>query len=764
MKLRNPPLARRAANTGATHTAPLTRSRRIASLLALAGCVSISGCAMTGVGLPPPASARQEAAAGDKPAPKIDPAKLASEGMRYLQQGDEERALRLFNAAIKFDPERAEYHLLAGVAYHLQFLDGGTYEMRDSAEIGYKLAARFSPRSPQPWIQLGRLHADAKQYDQANLDFAKAAELRPNNPDALYGLALTGYLTGDLKTALWSTEELDRLRWDRPSVNRMRAVLYTAADRPEEASRHRNAYAESMQKDGAGLKAFDERLQQIGSLLEGQRWLAQPGRDAGGSTLAPTAGATRRSELQGPGLQLAQAGAIQTPLPATAPGAVAPAPFGAQSAPAAAGAAPQMPYGMTPQMPHGVQPPAEPDRTRKAWYDCVPKPAPAAPGAFGAYGGVGGFGAAAAPAMPMGGGYAMAAPIGVSNTGEETSALQALPAPCEGDAQPRMAVIDAVLLRTEDQVTRSLGVNLLQGLTGFFGQLRASANNASGSTTVTTTRFAGIGGSTSTGTSAASLFYALNIANATNNRNEVLARPSLLAIDRMPSTFFSGTTVSIAVAGNAGSTSTLVDKQIGVSFSITPTIIDGDNLMLSVKAVRSFVEPPAVGTTGVALSTSRNSVTANISARFGETVILSGLTERELIRGDSGVPVLKDIPGVQYMFANSSMTDFFRTVMIMITPRRPVTSDADMAAVEREKDLRKSSGKSAKKNYAFYWRIEEYEKILSKYAPNLDATIETLETNDLYKSFKSRDLIDTNWATKPRMEVLLHDIRQLLWH
>jgi hypothetical protein len=87
-----------------------------------------------------------------------------------------------------------------------------------------------------------------------------------------------------------------------------------------------------------------------------------------------------------------------------------------------------------------------------------------------------------------------------------------------------------------------------------------------------------------------------------------------------------------------------------------------------------------------------------------------------------------------------------------------------MAAVEREKELRKTSGKSARKTYAFYWRIEEYEKVLSKYAPNLDATIDTLENNELYRSFKSKDLVDTNWATKSRMDVLLHDISQVLWH
>ncbi len=696
----------------------------LACSLAMAGCTTLEsgGLSLTGSGA--------ETLSDPKAAPKIDSAKLAAEGIRYLQQGDEDRALRLFNAAIKFDPERAEYHLLAGIVYHLQFLGSGTHEMRDSAEIGYQLAARFSPRSPQPWIQLGRLHADAKQYGRSNLDFARAAELRPGNPDALNGLAMTSYLTGDLKTALWSADELDKQRWDQPAVNRMRAVLLTALDQPEQALRYRNAYAEAISKDATGLKTFDDRLVEIKSLLDGQNWLTPPDR-AGANQFGGSKNAAAPAS-SGEAVQLAQAGAVPipgsgntgTPLPGPAPIA----------APLAAPATP----------------PTVPGNTRKPWFDCAGKPAAAFPGAFGI------------PGQP--GGLPAGMPAAVSTTGEETTALPALPAPCEGDSQPRMAVIDAVLLRTEDQVARSLGVNLLQGLTGFFGQSRNSQTSADGSTAVVKSFFAGIGGSASTSSSAAPLFYALNIANATNNRNEVIARPTLIAIDRMPSTFFSGSTVSIAVSGNAGSTSTLVDKQIGVSFSITPTIIDQDNVMLSVKAVRSFVEPPAAGTTGVALSTSRNSVTANITARFGETVILSGLTERELIRSDSGVPVLKDIPGVQYMFSSASSTDFFRTVMIMITPRKPVMSDADMAAVEQEKQLRKTSDKSIRKTYAFYWRIEEYEKVLSKYAPNLDSTIETLESNELYKSFKGKDLVDTNWATKSRMDVLLHDIGQVLWH
>lgn len=685
--------------------------------MALFCCIHLSGCASIDAEPVSVASASPAPPLVNQASSKVDTAKLAAEGIRYLKLGDAERAARLFNAAIKFDSERAEYHLLVGIAYHLQFLDAGSTEMRDNAQIGYQLAARFDPRNPQPWVQLGRLHTDAKQYAEANSDFAKAAELLPGAPDALVGLATTSYVTGDLKTALWASSELERIGWEPAMVSRMRAVLFTAAAETEQASQHRDAYAKSLAAHPGDLKDFDARIAQIKAVLDGQSWLTQPGHDKLTSTQVGLE-AARRPVVTPPHAAVdQQAQQLIRPVMMQAGQGFS------LTAPAASG--------MTKDV-----------RPRKPWFDC------------------GGF----APTTGMGGMGMMQSGMQGAATGEETTALAALPAPCDGAGQPRMAVIDAVLLRTEDEVARSHGINLLQGLTGFFGVANFNVHGSSGQTEARRTTFSGLGGNGSGANGAASLMYALNIANATNTRNEVLARPTLMAVDRMPSTFFSGSTVSIAISGSAGSSGMLVDKPIGVSFSITPTIIDDDSLMLSVKAVRSFVQSPAKGTTGVALSVSRNSVTANVTARFGETVILGGLSERELFRSNSGVPVLKDLPGIQYMFSENTTTDFFRTVMIMITPRKSVTNDADVEAARNERNASKLSGQSIRKKYAFYWRVEEYEKVLAKYAPNLDATMDTLETNELYKSFKAKDLVDTNWAAKPRLEVLLYDLGKVLWH
>jgi hypothetical protein len=351
-----------------------------------------------------------------------------------------------------------------------------------------------------------------------------------------------------------------------------------------------------------------------------------------------------------------------------------------------------------------------------------------------------------------------------SGSGDETVQLPAIPAPCPTGKPPKMAIIDVVMLRTEDSITNSFGSNLLQNLTGYFGISASMSGSTTSSGSLigpgrTTSTFA-IGGPAFAGSA---LAYSLNIANATQNRNEVLARPTLLAIDRLPSTFFSGANISIVVGGaSPGANSMLVDKQVGVSFSVTPTFIDDENVLLTIKSARSFVTTPATGTSGVALSQSRLATSANLMVKPGQTVVLSGLAERERVNGKAGVPVLRDIPGIQFLFSNDLTSDYFRTVMVMLTMRKPVLSQEDVEGVEAEKAARAATGLPQVKKYGFYWRIQEYSQFLSKSAPNMDAAIDTLNNNRLYLNFKGKDLDDTDWSTKGRLKNMANDLSRFL--
>ena len=333
---------------------------------------------------------------------------------------------------------------------------------------------------------------------------------------------------------------------------------------------------------------------------------------------------------------------------------------------------------------------------------------------------------------------------------DATERLAALPTPCSGMPLPRMAVVDVTLIRTTESAGYAQGVNLLQGLgvvlTGGWG--KASSHSDAGSTSTTTiTRNIAL--------PSAGIPYSLNIFNAADSVADVIARPSLLALDRKPSTFFSGSTLSIALAGQYGGN--VVDKNIGVSLSVTPTFIDDDRLLLAVKGARSFVEPDLIpGLSTSAINSTNNVVYASVIMRFGETLILSGLREREYTKTKDGVPLLRDTPLLQYLFSTRSDADYAHHVLIMITPRKPSTfEEANRAA-------------HAYANSPEFERAAddvgaEALQILRSRRPNIEATLARLHLSHYRHEFRSGDLSPRRFAPHPSLERVLQDVRQMLY-
>lgn len=367
-----------------------------------------------------------------------------------------------------------------------------------------------------------------------------------------------------------------------------------------------------------------------------------------------------------------------------------------------------------------------------AWWDCQQQLNP------------GGF---AAPPPSFSYGY------GASTSADETSALPALPAPCRGQPLPRMAMVDAVILRTDDTRSATNGVNLLKNLSAYVGNgitvTRSWSTGQPATKTSVVTQNLGLGSSVG-----GVLSYSLNIANATEQRAEILAQPTLLALDRQPAQFFSGSNVTIALNGGPGSYGSVQNQPVGVSLSVTPTFVDDDSMLVSVKAVRSFFEETADSATfAQSVQTSRNMVTANVLLRFDQTLVLSGLSEREVTSIDSRTPLLGDIPGVQHLFAAKEDRDYTRSVVIMLTPRRVPGLEAQLAeaaaAATPEPAALRDARARARTGLAEQW-------------PNLTAALAHMDRNRLFRALRAGDIDVRGWRERDRVEQALNDFTRLL--
>lgn len=259
-----------------------------------------------------------------------------------------------------------------------------------------------------------------------------------------------------------------------------------------------------------------------------------------------------------------------------------------------------------------------------------------------------------------------------NNAADESERLEALSLLCSGD-NPKNVEISVIIVRTEELLSRSIGVNfldqlnmILMGSTG--REYGSSLTDGNESITKTSKRSSSIALGSSLSTPG-SILYASNIANEGLTHTQVMAQSSIIALDRKPSTLFSGKTLSIGLAGQAGSSNTITDKQIGISLSVTPTVIDSKRALLSVKASRSFIEDisPSIRFAQT-LQSSRNSVFMNINAEFNKTYVVAGLHEEEEQKAVSGIPFFKDVPALSYLSSSNDNSLLKRSVLIFLTP------------------------------------------------------------------------------------------------
>ena len=313
------------------------------------------------------------------------------------------------------------------------------------------------------------------------------------------------------------------------------------------------------------------------------------------------------------------------------------------------------------------------------------------------------------------------------------------------NSKSMMVIVDVVILRTEETVGSTKGLNILNGLKLQFGALgdegSPAYNRSKTNTTLTDTDNSG-GESISTSISNSivssitvpALNYSLNIFNASNDRSEILARPTLVASFGKKSTFFSGSEIEAAAVSGGDGDAISIQKEIGIKLAILPTRQEDGFIGLNIEAERTFLKAPSGSVQfEFKLETSKTSVNANVFLRSGETLLLSGLSEKESQVIRDGVPFLQDIPVIQYLFSEESTVDFQKSVLILVTPRLPNYIYQDN--VTDGSGNRKGTVSELQAKYSDWF----------KPYPNWASVFYHMQSNSLYREFRTGDVTMEKW-------------------
>jgi len=190
----------------------------------------------------------------------------------------------------------------------------------------------------------------------------------------------------------------------------------------------------------------------------------------------------------------------------------------------------------------------------------------------------------------------------------------------------------------------------------------------------------GFGGQNGDGT----LFgLVLNAVESDINSN-VLATPSILAMDNEEASFLSGqeipvTTGEVLGSANSNPFRTIERQEVGVRLHVRPQITEGDTIRLLIEQEVSSVAG-TVNDDTTDLITNKREIQTTVLADNGEIIVLGGLIQQEDEDSVSGVPGLSRVPGVGRLFRSEGTQTRRTNLMVFIRPTI-IRSEDDMRAV-----------------------------------------------------------------------------------
>lgn len=187
---------------------------------------------------------------------------------------------------------------------------------------------------------------------------------------------------------------------------------------------------------------------------------------------------------------------------------------------------------------------------------------------------------------------------------------------------------------------------------------------------------------------------ALVTALAGDNDINVLSAPNILTTDNEEAEIVVGQNVPFVTSRstnetNLSNTFSQVDRRdVGITLRITPQITEGNSVRLFVfQEVSALVDTPEAQVLQLGPTTTVRSATTTVVVDHGETVAIGGLISDRITATETGVPWLKDIPVLGWLFKTESKRKDKVNLIILLTPH--VVNDAgDMMRVSDEQRRR----------------------------------------------------------------------------
>lgn len=256
------------------------------------------------------------------------------------------------------------------------------------------------------------------------------------------------------------------------------------------------------------------------------------------------------------------------------------------------------------------------------------------------------------------------------------------------DTQPQQVMIEARIIEASDKYSRSIGVQLGANRAAVSGPSTISAgggNIANGrlatGDSLATYQSHGVNITPTVGQTGAflgNMFFgtlgafgnldAQLALDEMEDRVKILSSPRIAVLTNTSATINQGVTIlqpstSSTPASGGATTQTFTPTKIGVSLKVTPQVSNIGTVRLQLDVSRTSLT--AVGSSDI---DDRNAKT-EVIVKSGDTAVIGGVFQSDVLKSQNGVPGLKDIPILGTLFRGDKTVSQKVELMIFVTPK-----------------------------------------------------------------------------------------------
>ncbi|WP_299798606.1 type IV pilus secretin PilQ [uncultured Shewanella sp.] len=249
------------------------------------------------------------------------------------------------------------------------------------------------------------------------------------------------------------------------------------------------------------------------------------------------------------------------------------------------------------------------------------------------------------------------------------------------DIPIRQVLIESRMVTVKDDVSEELGIRWgitdQQGDKGTSGSLEGAENISNGIVPALAERL-NVNLPASTG-AARVAFHVAKLADGTvldmelsalekEDKGEIIASPRIMTSNQKAAYIEQGVEIPYLEASSSGA-ATVSFKKAVLSLRVTPQITPDNRVILDLEITQDSQGKVVATPLGTAVSIDTQRIGTQVLVDHGETIVLGGIYQQQLINRVNKVPVLGDIPFVGFLFRSTTDENKRQELLIFVTPK-----------------------------------------------------------------------------------------------